>query len=102
LITLYLVSKGLLKKPTLYLSAHIEKHKSAYYDALSRVRESNDIGQWVRSLLTAVRDTGQEGTRTFQEPFRVCSSGTGSGPPSGESMKIKTWMMSPSSNQSHT
>jgi len=34
LITLYLVSKGLLKKPTLYLSAHIEKHKSAcaYYD----------------------------------------------------------------------
>jgi Fic family protein len=66
LITLYLVSKGLLKKPTLYLSAHIEKHKSAYYDALSRVRESNDIGQWVRFLLTAVRDTGQEGTRTFQ------------------------------------
>ena len=38
MITLYLVSKGLLKKPILYLSAHIEKHKGAYYDALSRVR----------------------------------------------------------------
>jgi Fic family protein len=71
LITLYLVSKGLLKKPTLYLSAHIEKHKSAYYDALSRVRESNDLGQWVRFLLTAVRDTGQKGTRTFQAIQRL-------------------------------
>lgn len=66
LITLYLVSKGLLKKPTLYLSAHIEKHKGAYYDALSRVREANDLGQWVRFVLTAVRDTGQKGALTFQ------------------------------------
>lgn len=66
LITLYLVSKGLLKKPTLYLSNHIEKHKTAYYDALSRIRESNDLGQWVRFLLTAIRDTGIKGTQTFQ------------------------------------
>lgn len=66
LITLYLVSKGLRKKPTLYLSAHMEKHKSAYYDTLSRVRESNDLGQWVRFLPTAVRDTGHKGTQTFQ------------------------------------
>ncbi len=44
LITLYLVSKGLLEKPTLYLSAHIEKHKGAYYDSLTRVRESNGLG----------------------------------------------------------
>jgi len=66
LITLYLVSKGLLKKPTLYLSAHIEKHKNAYYDALSRIRESNDLGQWVRFLLTAIRDTGIKGTQAFQ------------------------------------
>jgi len=65
LITLYLVSKGLLKKPTLYVSAHIEKHKSAYYDALSRVREADDIGQWVRFLLTAIRDTAIKGRETF-------------------------------------
>ncbi len=66
LITLYLVSKELLKKPTLYLSAHIEKHKGAYYDALTRVREFNDMGHWVRFLLTAVRDTAQKGKETFQ------------------------------------
>ena len=66
LITLYLMSKGLLKKPTLYLSAHIEKHKSAYYDALTRVRDSNDLGHWVCFLLTAVRDTAHKGRETFQ------------------------------------
>ena len=66
LITLYLVSKKLLKKPTLYLSAHIEKNKSAYYDALSRVRGSNDLGHWVRFLLTAVRDTAVKGKETFE------------------------------------
>jgi Fic family protein len=67
LITLYFVSKGLLKKPILYLSAHIEKHKSVYYDALSRVRETNDLGQWVRFLLTAVRDTAIKGKETFED-----------------------------------
>jgi Fic family protein len=66
LIPLYLISKDLLKKPTLYLSAHIEKHKGAYYDGLTRVRESNDIGQWVRFLMTAIRDTAREGRKTFQ------------------------------------
>jgi Fic family protein len=66
LITLYLVSKGLRKKPTLYLAAHIEKNKSAYYAALNRVRESNDLGYWVRFLLTAVRDTAVKGKETFE------------------------------------
>lgn len=73
LITLYLVSKGLLKKPTLYLSANIEKHKTAYYDALSRVRETNDLGQWVRFLLTAVRDTAVKGKETFESILTIRS-----------------------------
>ena len=34
LITLYLVSKGLLVKPTLYLSDYFEKNKLLYYDIL--------------------------------------------------------------------
>jgi Fic family protein len=66
LITLYLVSHGLLNKPTLYLSAHLEKHKSAYYDALTLVRETNDIGHWVRFLLAAILKTARRGKETFQ------------------------------------
>jgi Fic family protein len=66
LIPLYLISKELLKKPTLYVSAHIEKHKGAYYDALTRVRESNDMGHWIRFFMTALRDTALRGRETFQ------------------------------------
>lgn len=66
LITLYLVSHELLSKPSLYLSAHLEKHRGAYYDALPRVRESNDIGHWVRFFLQAVIETAESGKRTFQ------------------------------------
>ena len=66
LITLYLVSKGLLRKPTLYLSAYLEKHKAAYFDALTRVRDSNDLGQWIRFFLTAVLKTARNGRATFE------------------------------------
>ena len=66
LITLYLVSHGLLAKPSLYLSAHLEKHRTAYYDALSRVRETDDMGHWCRFFLQAVVETAESGKETFQ------------------------------------
>jgi len=66
LIALYLLDKGLLTKPSLYLSAHLAKHKGQYYDSLTAVRESNDLGQWVRFFLVAVRDTAKKGVETFQ------------------------------------
>jgi Fic family protein len=65
LITLYLVSNKLLHKPSLYLSAYFERNRGAYYDALTRVRESNDLGQWVRFFLEGVIETTEEGKRTF-------------------------------------
>ena len=66
LITLYLVGNHLLAKPSLYLSSHFEKHRGEYYDSLTRVRESNDIGQWVRFFLQAVMETADNGKETFQ------------------------------------
>ena len=71
LITLYLVSHGVLNKPSLYLSAHFEKHRGAYYDALTRVRESNDLGHWVRFFLQAVFETSETGKGTFQRSLAL-------------------------------
>lgn len=48
MIPLYLVSKGVLAKPSLYLSDFFERNRASYYDALMRVRVSNDLVHWVR------------------------------------------------------
>lgn len=66
LITLYLVGHGLLIKPSLYLSSYLEKNRAVYFDSLSRVRESNDLGQWCRFFLQAVIETAGNGKETFQ------------------------------------
>lgn len=71
LITLYLVSNNLLLKPTLYLSDFFEKHRGQYYDALTRVRESNDMGHWIRFFLQAVVETAEKGKRTFERILRL-------------------------------
>ncbi|RIL07826.1 MAG: cell filamentation protein Fic [Proteobacteria bacterium] len=67
LITLYLVSHGLLAKPSLYLSDFFERHRASYYDALMRVREANDLGHWVRFFLNGVAETAAKGRTTFQQ-----------------------------------
>ncbi|HLC16229.1 MAG TPA: Fic family protein [Thermodesulfovibrionia bacterium] len=66
LITLYLVSKGLLVKPTLYLSAFFEKNKSLYYDNLTRVRTHNDLTQWLKFFLEGIKQTAQNSIETFK------------------------------------
>ncbi|MDP2207895.1 MAG: Fic family protein [Bacteroidota bacterium] len=66
LITLYLVSKGLLVKPTLYLSDYFEKYKSLYYDNLTRVRTHNDLTQWIKFFMEGVRQTADNSIQTFR------------------------------------
>jgi len=66
LITLYLVSKGVLKKPSLYLSDYFERNRSSYIDGLMRVRMSSDLNHWVRFFLGGVLETARKGSDTFQ------------------------------------
>ncbi|MCH8543167.1 MAG: Fic family protein [Alcanivorax sp.] len=66
LIALYLVNKGLLRKPSLYLSDFFERNRGSYYDALTRVRASNDMIHWVKFFLSAVIETAGKGRRTFE------------------------------------
>lgn len=65
MIALYLVEKGILKKPILYLSDFFEKNRTLYYDNLMRVREKNDIDQWFRFFLVGVVETAKSSISTF-------------------------------------
>ncbi|KAA6347954.1 Adenosine monophosphate-protein transferase SoFic [termite gut metagenome] len=65
LIALYLVSKGILKQPILYLSDFFEKNRMYYYDNLMRVRTHNDMNQWLKFFLSGVIETAKKGVETF-------------------------------------
>ena len=61
-----MISRGLLIKPSLYLSDFLEQNRSSYYDGLTQVRASNDLSHWIKFFLTAVIDTAEQGKETFQ------------------------------------
>jgi Fic family protein len=66
LITLYLVSAGILDKPLLYLSEFFEKNRSLYYDNLTHVRTKNDLGQWIKYFLAGVTETSEKAVSTLK------------------------------------
>ncbi|MCP4368452.1 MAG: Fic family protein [Deltaproteobacteria bacterium] len=67
LITLYLVSSGILDKPLLYLSDYFEKNKTLYYDNLTFVRTKNDLGQWIKFFLTGIIQTAENAVATLRK-----------------------------------
>ena len=71
MITLYLVSKGLLKHPSLYLSDFFEKNKTLYYDNLTFVRVNSNISQWTKFFLVAVIETAKKGIETFKSILKL-------------------------------
>lgn len=71
LIPLYLVSKGILGRPILYLSDFFETHRGLYYDNLMNVREKNDINQWFKFFLVGIIETTKKGISTFDSILQL-------------------------------
>ncbi|MFT7344646.1 MAG: Fic family protein [Lentimonas sp.] len=71
MITLYLVEKGILKKPILYLSDFFERNRTLYYDNLMKVREKNDINQWFKFFLVGIIETTKSGINTFDQILKL-------------------------------
>lgn len=56
---LYLVSKGLLNLPVLYLSRYLIHNKADYYAQLQRVRDTGNWEPWLLYMLNGVIDTAR-------------------------------------------
>jgi Fic family protein len=63
LITLFLIERGRLAQPLLYLSAYLEAHRQDYYDRLQRVRTHGDWTGWLRFFLAGVEETARAALR---------------------------------------
>ena len=61
LITLFLIERGRLDQPLLYLSEYIEAHRQGYYDSLQRVRTHADWRGWLLYFLEGVAVTAKKG-----------------------------------------
>lgn len=71
MITLYLVNKGILKQPLLYLSDFFERNRSNYYDNLMSMREKNDLLRWFKFFLVGVIETAKSGIQTFDNILKL-------------------------------
>jgi Fic family protein len=60
LITLFLIERGRLSQPLLYLSDFIERNRSDYYDLLQRVRTHGEWEPWIRYFLAGVEHTAKD------------------------------------------
>lgn len=71
LITLYLVEKGILKKPILYISDFLERNRQLYYENLMKARSSNDIKQWFKFFLVGIIETAKGSIVTFDKIMKL-------------------------------
>lgn len=54
LIVLYLLYKGTIKTPALYLSYYLKEHRIEYYDRMTSVRDSGNYEQWIKFFVRGI------------------------------------------------
>ncbi len=54
LISLFLLNRGLLNEPVLYLSAYLKMHQQEYYDRLQQVRTDGSYEKWLSFFLEGI------------------------------------------------
>ena len=65
LITLFLMEKGILSHPALYISYFLKMNRIEYYDRMTQVRNTGDYEQWVMFFLQALSDSAGDAIQTI-------------------------------------
>lgn len=67
LITLFLIERGRLSQPLLYLSEFIERNRDDYYRGLQRIRTHGDWNGWLHYFLAGVLWSAQRASRQARQ-----------------------------------
>ena len=67
LITLFLMEKGILSRPALYISYFLKMNRVEYYDRMTQVRKTGDYEQWVNFFLQALSDSASDAIQTIDK-----------------------------------
>ncbi len=65
LITLFLIEKGILSTPALYISYYLKINRVEYYDRMTQVRRTGDYEQWISFFLQAFADSAEDAIHTI-------------------------------------
>lgn len=60
LITLFLMEKGILSTPALYISYFLKRNRIEYYDRMTEVRRKGNYEQWIMFFLQAVMESAED------------------------------------------
>ena len=67
LITLFLMERGALQAPALYISFYLKKNRIEYYDRMSEGRSKGNYEQWVKFFLRAVQASAEDAAKAIRE-----------------------------------
>lgn len=66
-IILYLLDRGRLPTPLLYISSYFDQRKEEYYDRLQFVRERGEIEEWLNFFLTGIAGQATDAVSRAEE-----------------------------------
>ena len=67
MIMLFLIERGVLPAPLLYLSAFFEASRADYYDLLTGVTEKDDWNAWIRYFLNCVTEQSNDALHRIEQ-----------------------------------
>ena len=74
LVVFYLVERGVLREPLLYLSGYLERNRQEYVDRLQAVREEGAYEQWILFFLQAVAAQANAAVETADALLRLSAT----------------------------
>ena len=76
LITLFLMDKGILTTPALYISYFLKKNRVEYYDRMTEVRTKGNYEQWIIFFLQAIMESAGDAASAIDELISLHDANT--------------------------